>query len=307
MRRLRFGLLSSVTLTLVLALSGCGAPNGPNGQESGPQPTVAPTITLLPTATSESIYDYPITPIPGCSETPTLTQPAYVTIGGLSVSVPLRFITSSGALMPNGEPIAPYQVPVSASDSEVGAFHPNPPVNPQLAQSGYVIQVCNRSRATHTLKGIRVQVASFTARPGIITSWSLCGPQEEGPYNPAQQAYLTNCGGGGFGGSILSATFSSDGPGASAPVASKSWPVTIPAGQGVPFLIDLTGLGRQGMYTLSFAATADGASGSITSGDGSFLNAPNAIIWSGAACATPTMQGKFGANPQDAYYVCPPA
>ncbi len=74
------------------------------------------------------------------------------------------------------------------------------------------------------------------------------------------------------------------------------------------FLIAVNGLTSQGTYTLSFGVGVDGAAPTaVAPGDGAFLIAPKAVVWTGTACQTSAMKAQIPAASQDTYYVCPPA
>ncbi len=300
-RRLSFGSIGAAALTLVMVLSGCGAAvaGGQGAVEN--VATAAPTSTPFPTATEDTAAS--VVQSPGCPPLSTPTQPAYVAVGALSVSIPQRLDSYPSALMPNNAPSAPYQVPLTASELQVGAFHPNPPVNPQLA-SGYVIQICDRTGAAHALTGMSVRIASFTPRGGAVTAWHIC---QDGPYDAATRQTTPGCG-GGFAGARLTATLSSDSAGASASVTGAAWPVTIGPNQSIVIAVAVNGLSAQGVYTLSFGVSVDGAAPvALAPSDGSFLMAPSATVWTGTACETSAMLAQIPASSQDAYYVCPPA
>lgn len=74
---------------------------------------------------------------------------------------------------------------------QVGAFHPNPPVNPSLA-TGYAIQVCNPTSAAHTVRNIRVNIAGVIPSSGPVIVWHLC---QDGPSNAATKQTTGGCGG----------------------------------------------------------------------------------------------------------------
>lgn len=301
-RRLALGSIGIAALTLGVIFSGCGAATttGGHGVVEG---AATATATPLPTETLPPITGI-ITEWPGCPRLlPMPNQPNYVAVGGLEVSVPQRWGDYPSELMPNNEPNAPYKVPLTMSDQQVGAFHPNPPVNPQL-EPGYFFQICNKTSASHSLTNMSVRIASFSAHSGPVTVWHIC---ENGPFDPATKQTTPGCGGGSIG-SRLTASLLNDSPGASAPVTGTAWPVTISPNKAIVLAVALNGLTAQGTYTLSFGISVDGAAPrQVTPSDGAFLMAPSAIVWTGTACQTPAMQAQIPASSQDAYYVCPPA
>ncbi len=309
MRHVRYrtlGLMCVAALTLGMILSGCGASTTATvGQKAAASTaTTAATDTPFPTAPTAPI-DQIITMWPGCPPLPNPTQPKYVAVGDLDVSIPQRLDDSSiSALMPNNAPYAPYKVSLTPNEALwVGAFHPNPPVNPELA-SGYVFQFCNKTSASHTLTSMRVNIASFSASSGPVTVWHIC---QGGPYDAATKQTTPGCGSSGFAGAQLTATLLSDSTGASASVTGTTWPVTIGPNQAITIVVAVNGLTSQGAYALKFGVSVDGASPwQMTPSDGAFLMAPSAIVWTGIACLTPAMQARIPATTQDTYYVCPP-
>ncbi len=294
-RRLFLGSLCMAALTLSMALSGCGTTTGQGAAASA---TMETTSTPFPTATTSDMTA--ITQWAGCPTTPdTSTQPQHAAVGALEVTVPQFVSAYPSELMPNNEPNAPYQIAASA----VSGYAPNPPVNPQLA-TGYSIQICNKTSASHALTNMSVRIASFTPRSGPVTVWHIC---QDSPYDAATKYSSGGCG-GGFSGDRLSATLPHDSAGASAPVTGTTWPVTIGPNKSISLAIAVSGLTTQGMYALSFGISVDGAApATIPPSDGSFLIAPSASIWTGTACETPAMQAQIPATSQDTYYVCPPA
>jgi hypothetical protein len=313
-RRLTFGAIGVAAFTLGVILGGCGAtPTTTAGRRTAASTvTVAATDTPLPTATTSP----DTVEAPGCP--PVVlgpVAPQYGTVDGLNVSIPQRWTSLDfpDELMPNGEPAAPYQVPLTAREAQnVGAFHPNPPVNPSLA-TGYALQVCNQTDAAHTVTSLVVAIASFTPSSGPVTVWHLC---QDGPYDAATQQTTPGCGGAFGGVDLLAATLPRDTTGASAAaVANPQYhssgpnpPIAIDPNTSIVFLIAVNGLTSQGTYALGFSLSIDGAPpATLTPSDGPFLIAPAAIVWTGTACQTPGMQAQIPAASQDTYYVCPPA
>ena len=319
-RRLSLGSLSVAALTLGLilsSLSGCGAASVT--ALGGPGATAAAEAS---TATAVASSSYP-TPTAGPADPTTLeqagcsplklwgSQPRYATVGALRVSIPQMYtpLNYPEELMPNNEPNAPYQVPLTSADANNDVpFHPNPPVNPSL-DVGYVVQVCNQTSASHAITALSVKIASFTPSSGPVTVWHLCG---DGPYDPATKQSTPGCGGGVGGVAMMAATLPSDTTGASAPSMGNpqrggpNLPITLPPNQSLTFLIAVNGLTAQGTYALTFGLRVDGAAPTTMSpSDGSFFIAPSPTIWTGTACQSPAMQAKIPTS-KDAYYVCPP-
>jgi hypothetical protein len=256
-----------------------------------------------------------------------LSQPRYVAVGGLNVSVPVRLpghdypstlmpstlmpstlmpsTLMPSTLMPSNAPNAPYQIPASA----VNNYAPNPPVNPSLS-TGYALQVCNQTSAAHTITSLSVTIASFTPSNGPVAVWHLC---QDGPYDAATKQTTGGCG-GSLGGDFLAAALPSDSTGASAPVMANAQlhsggppPIVIGPNESMAFLIAVNGLTSQGTYTLNFGVGVDGgAPTQLAPSDGAFLIAPSAVVWTGTACQTSAMQTHIPPSSQDTYYVCPP-
>ncbi len=315
-RRLALNSISVVALTLGMLLSGCGAtPTTPVGQGA----TAANTATAV--APNTPFPTAPMAPataasfeVAGCPPVAWPVQPQYGAVDGLRVSIPQRWTTLDfpEALMPNTLPSAPYQVPLTASEAQqVGAFHPNPPVNPSLA-TGYYLQVCNQTSAAHTITSLGVSITSFTPSSGPVTVWRLC---QDGPYDAATRHTTPVCGGGFGQVDWLAATLPGDSAGASALATTNTQahanganpPVVIPPNESIGFLIAVDGLTSQGTYTLGFGISVDGAAQTtLTPSDGAFFIAPSAIVWTGTACESSVMQAHIPASSQDSYYVCPP-
>jgi hypothetical protein len=217
------------------------------------------------------------------------------------------------ALMPNNLPNAPYQVPLTKSQAEqAGTFHPDPPVNPSLA-TGYAIQLCNQTGASHTLTSLGVTIANFTPSSGPVNVWHLCG---DGPYDSATKQTTPGCGGGIGEVVFMAATLLEDRSGDTAAAAANAkmgvgganLPIAIGPNQSVIVLVAVNGLTSQGTYTLSFGVGVDGAPAtSVAPSDGSFLIAPAAAVWTGTDCQSPAMLAQIPAASQDTYYVCSPA
>ncbi len=300
-RSVALGSIGVAALTLGILLSGCGASRTTT---VGRIATVAATDTPLPTETTSPAA----VELAGCPPVPdTPTQPQSVAVGALNVSVPERVFDWPSELMPNNEPNAPYQIAASA----VNNYAPNPPINPSLL-TGYELQVCNRTSASHTVTSLSVIIARFTPSSGPVTVWHIC----DGPYDAATKRTTGGCGGALGPSDFLAATLPSDSAGASAPTTANARsqrngpnpPIAIDPNESIVFVVAVNGLTSQGTYALSFGISIDGAAPTtLTPSDGSFLMAPSAIVWTGTACQTPAMQAQIPAATQDTYYVCPPA
>jgi hypothetical protein len=310
-RRRSLGVIG-VALTLGMFLSSCGGVRTTTGGRVAAASTATATDTPLPTATtSAATVESAGCPPIGLGP----VQPQYAMVDGLNISIPQRWtaLDYPAALMPNNEPNAPYQVPLTASEAQqVGAFHPNPPVNPSLA-TGYALQVCNQTSAAHTLTSLSVSIASFTPSSGPVTIWHLC---QDGPYDAATQQTTGGCGGASGDVDWLAATLPNDSTGATAPAIANAQvhsngpnlPFAIGPNESIVFLVAVNGLTSQGTYTLSFGVSVDGAAPTpLTPSDGPFLIAPSATVWTGTACQTAAMQAHIPPSSQDTYYVCPPA
>ncbi len=311
MRHMRYRMLGSIcaaALALGMVLSGCGVTTttGVGGGVIRNTPTPWPTTAA--TATASTASSGPIPEFDGCPPVQFPTQPQYVRVGALNISVPKRLAGSPNALMPSNAPKAPYKIAASA----VNNYAPNPPVNPVLS-SGYLFQICNTTGASHTLTSIRATIASFTASSGAVTVWHICAG---GPYNAATKQTTIGCGGGAGAFDWLEVNLSNNRTGASATAivnsdatnfAGVNLPASIGPNKYIQVLITVKGLTSQGTYALTFDVSVDGtAPKTLTPSDGPFLIAPSASIWTGTACQTPAMQAQIPASSQDAYYVCPP-
>lgn len=312
-RRLSLGSIGMAALMLGVILSGCGASSITTVRQGAAVSTATATADIpFPTATT----DPALVEMPGCPPVELgPVQSQYITVGGLKVSIPHRYtpLDYPEELMPNSEPNAPYRVPLTASEAEqAGAFHPNPPVNPSLS-TGYVLQVCNQTGASHTVTSLSIHIASFTPSSGPITVWHIC---QDGPYDAATKQTTPGCGGAAGEVDWLAATLPSDRTGATASATTNAQlhssgpnlPIALGPNKSIVFLIAVNGLTSQGMYTLGFGISVDGAAPTkLAPSDGAFLMAPSATVWTGTACQTPAMQTHIPAASQDTYYVCPPA
>ncbi|HZC07912.1 MAG TPA: hypothetical protein VE338_19910 [Ktedonobacterales bacterium] len=327
MRRLTLGSLSVAALTLgviLSMLSGCGAPSDIAAGRPADSQARATAAAEARTATAVASTSYPMaTPAPvdpaileqpGCLPLDLWgSQPQYETVGGLRVTIP-QFYTPLNypeEMMPNNAPNAPYQVPLTSDVFNNRApFHPNPPVNPSL-DTGYVVQVCNQTSASHIITALSVNIAHFTPSNGPVTVWHLC---QDGPYDAATHGTASGCGGAVGEVAMLAATLPTDATGASAQSVGNAQrsgpnlPITLPKGQSLELLITVNGLTAQGMYALTFSFSVDNAAPTtMTPSDGSFFIAPSPAIWTGTACQSSAMQAKIAATSKDTYYVCPPA
>lgn len=318
-RRLSLGSIGVAALALGMILSGCGGAT--IGQGTATSTATAAALASAAAAASTAAAG---TPFPTATTDPAMVevagcpsvglgpvQPRYSSVGGLKVSIPHRYtpLDYPSELMPNNAPNAPYKVPLTANETQAGAFHPNPPVNPSLA-TGYALQVCNQTSAAHTVTSLSVTIASFTPSSGPVTVWHLC---QDGPYNAATKQTTGGCGGAAGGVDWLAATLSNNRTGATGPVTANAQgqsanpPFAIGPNKSVVFLIAVKGLTSQGTYTLSFGVSIDGAApATLAPSDGAFLIAPAATVWTGTACQTPAMLAHIPAASQDTYYVCPP-
>jgi hypothetical protein len=307
-------MMGMAVLTLVLVLSGCGTTSAV-GRKTAAVSTATPTIA--PTATNQPYATVPISPQsieqPGCprvGDWSVSTQ--YDVVNGLKVSIPQRWasLDYQSELIPNNLPAAPYKVPLTATQAQdISTFHPNPPVNPSL-DTGYAVEVCNVTSASHTVFNLSAIIASFTPGSGPVADWHLC---QGGPYDAATKYITPGCGGSAGIVDWLTATLTSDRTSASAPVTANANgggptpPFAIDPNQSIVFLIAVDGLTSQGTYTLGFSISIDGATPTtLAPSDGSFLIAPAAVVWTGTACQTPAMLAQIPPADQDTYYVCPP-
>ncbi|HET9109642.1 MAG TPA: hypothetical protein VFN78_02340 [Ktedonobacterales bacterium] len=324
-RRLSLGSMSVAALALgviLTILSGCGATSVTANTALGdPSATAAAEAS---TATAVAINSAP-TPTLAPADPATLEQtgctpldlwgshPQYETVGALRVSIPQIYtpLNYPEEMMPNNLPNAPYQVPLTSDVGNNGVpFHPNPPVNPSL-DTGYVVQVCNQTNASHTISALNVNIASFMPSSGPVAVWHLCG---DGPYDAATKGVTPGCGGAAGVVAMMAATLPSDTTGASAPSKGNplrggpNLPISLPPNQSLTFLIAVNGLTVQGSYALTFGVSVDDAAPTtVTPSDGSFFIAPSAAVWTGTACQSAAMQAKIPATTHDTYYVCPPA
>lgn len=302
-RKRTLGTLAVAALTLGLALSGCGARSisqvGLAATRSTPTVTPSPTPAAIFTPSLMPIV-WPIPKFPGCTDSGNSpVQQRFTSVGALKLSLPMRELDHPSELMPSDAPNGPYKLAASA----VTNYQPNPPVNPSV--SAYMVEVCNETSAAHTLTGLNVTITSFSASSGPINVWHICG---DGPYDAATGNTTPGCGGAIGGSAVVAVTLPRDSTGASAPITGLSWPVSIDPGKSVVLDIRVQGLTSHGTYALSFDVGADGAAPvTVAAGDGSFLMAPSATIWTGTACQTPAMQAQIPPASQDTYYVCPPA
>ncbi len=236
-------------------------------------------------------------------------------VSGLKVSIPQRWTSLDfpSELILYDASNAPYKVPLTATEAQqVGAFHPNPPVNPSLA-TGYSIQVCNQTSAAHTIASISVNIAGFIPSSGPVAVWHLC---QDGPYDAATKQTTGGCGGAAGQVDWLAVNLPSNSTGAYATAVANSQvnsggpnlPLTLAPNKSIVFLVAVHGLITQGTYTLSFGLGVDHwVPVALEPSDGSFFIAPSAKVWTGTACQTPAMQALIPASSQDVYYVCPPA
>ena len=305
-------------LMLGLIFSSCSGTSASTAEHG----VAASTATAVSTATNDPLPP-PATPDPasleqkGCPAVALGPVPVqYGTVDGLKVSIPRRDSSDDfpSELMPNNESNAPHRVPLTVAETaQVGAFRPNPPVNPSLA-TGYGLQVCNQTTATHTITKLSVNIAGFTPSSGPVTIWHIC---QDGPYDTATRMTTPGCGGDGHAFvDIMEATLPAARTGATAPVlaatvgtapfqsSGTNLPITLRPNESLLFLIAVNGLTSQGTYALSFGVSIDGAPPTaVAPSDGPFLIAPAAIVWTGTACQTPAMQALI---PPDTFYVCPP-
>jgi len=301
-RRLSLGSIGVAALTLGVILGGCG---GTATSRMG-QGAAANTPTPRPAATATT-SSAAIPAVAGCPPVGfTPTQPRYVALGALNVSIPARVQDYPSELMPNNAPNAPYQIAASA----VNTYAPNPAVNPSLS-AGYFFQLCNGTAAPHTLTSLSVNIARFTPSGGSVNVWHIC---QDGPYDSATGQTTPGCGGAFGGVGFLAASLPSDSTGASAPATANpqyggvKLPASIGPNEAIGVVVAVNGLTSQGTYALSFGISVDGAAQTVvTPSDGPFLIAPSAIVWTGTACQTPAMQAHIPASSQDTHYVCPPA
>ncbi len=316
----------ALALGMILSiLSGCGATSntaagGQSGvgseataaAEASTATAIAVNSASLPTATIPP-EDPATLEQPGCQPLNLgSSQPQYDTVDGMQVSVPQLYtpLDYPEEMMPNNEPNAPYQVPLTASVAQQQIlFHPSPLVNPSLS-TGYVLQVCNQSSASHAITSLSVTIANFTPSSGAVTVWHLC---QDGPYDAATRQTTTGCGGAIGNVGMLAATLPSDTTGASAQSVANAQrggpnlPITLAPNTSLTFLVAVNGLTSQGTYSLSFGLSVDSAaSTSLTPSDGAFFIAPSPTVWTGTACQKPAMQAQIPATSQDTYYVCPP-
>lgn len=214
--------------------------------------------------------------------------------------------------MPNNEPDAPYQVPLTYSEAtQGGAWNPQPQVNPGLL---FEIQVCNQTSTAHTLTSLGATIDTFVPSSGQITVWHICG---EGPYDPKTRFTTTGCGGGlgGPGVEMLDVAFTHDIAGATASATPNpdfggpGLPYAIPPHQSLLLYVQAQGLNNQGTYTVSLRFGVDGATPHmLTPSDGAFIIAPSAIVWTGTTCMnSAAMLAKIPTSGQDTYWVCPPS
>jgi hypothetical protein len=310
--RLALGSIGAAALVLSTLLSGCG---GAAAKTTGLVATRSTATTMARTPTpSPNVPSLGNGGAQGCPAVVVGPDPLqFTTVDGVNVSVPQRWTSLDfpEVLLPNNLPSAPYQVSLTANETQLpGAYLPTPHVNPSL-NMGYVLQVCNLSSASHSVTSLTVTIASMTPSSGPVAVWHVCA---DGPYDAATQQTTTGCGGAYGGVDILPVTLPNDNAGASAPAqagdqrGSTNLPLVLDPNVSMSFLVPIKGLTQQGTYALSFGLGIDGAAATqLAPRDGSFLIAPSPTVWTGTACESPAMQVQIPATSTDTYYVCPPS
>ena len=310
--RLSLGTISVTVLTLGMVLSGCGTSRTTGAGRVTAKSTATPTATLMPFPTESpptpSLTDLELSGCPKLAVAYMPSAPQYNMVGALKISVPQRTRDYPSESLPGNIPNAPYQIPASA----VNSYAPSPPVNPRLSSaSGYIIQVCNQTSASHTLTSLSVNIASFSPSSGPTSVWHVC---QDGPYDAAIKQTIGGCGGGMGGAAFLTATLPGDRAGASAAATTTTQyggpnlPIRLDPNKSLVIVVGVGGLTSQGTYALSFSISADGAAPvTLNPSDGAFLMAPSATVWTGTACQTPAMRAQIPAATQDTFYVCPPS
>lgn len=289
---------------LSAALVGCGTPSPTPPTAGAVHPAKATaTVAATPLPTAQ--------PNAACQFESQGGTPAVVQLSdGMQVSLPAPALQYPSAPLPAALPDSPYQVPANVYG---GNYAPSSPVNPVLEDgSGYVIEVCNPTQASHQVTAMSATISSFQpASGGTANIWNQCNPMFDAS---TQQLYGGGCGGGMLADEYLHAQFASVAPGAtarailstSANMPSEPLPVTINPNGILVIDLGIGGLSKDGTYQLTFGIAADGAAPATLS-----ANAPpfeilqQARTWKGQNCQSAAAQIPHAS--QQTLYICPPA
>lgn len=293
---------------LCLLLVACGTSGA---QTAGASTTATATVTSQPTATLAPQIATPPTSGPCAdfaSHPPSGGQ--FVQIGDLIVTPPGFGIDYPAKMVPAGTPLKPLQL---VSQQPGDNFTSSPPTNPSMRDSGggYAFAMCNTSQSqSHTINGVTVAIAAFTAHSGQLNSWQFC----DGNYSRAHGAFYGGCGGGIAFDEALHATFApSATTGASATATqvgtsggAQPLPVTLAPGKTLDIVIGLTVPTAPGQYAFAFSLSQDGAAPSLVGTAQPTLFAPIAHKWTGQACTDPAMLAQIPtATDPVTYWICP--
>jgi hypothetical protein len=288
----------------LLAIAGCGGTTTVVVTSKTPPPTTTPTVPPVPTVDPALIS---LCFGPG-------VDPA--TVGEVDK---VLFLAAIGPLgyptvrLPPGTPEKPYKLSGTPDNNFTGSFVSGVSVDPFGKSAPYksslYLQLCNTSSvSTYTLQGISVKLASFTPLTGTVDAWTPT-PCDTTYYQnaPAKVIEEGGCGGAFVDDLSATATFSSatsgtvvtatpTGSHGSLPMADVTGPLTAD--------IALTLPATAGTYAFAIGVQLDGITSSFASSGAGDLYAPISVLWSGQACADPTMSSKIPASPV-ANYICP--
>jgi hypothetical protein len=303
-----------------MLLVGCGSPaatqstvRSSNTATAVPPPTPTATQAATPLPTAD-----PAQAAAACRWNQGLSSGA-VHVGDLFISRISLGLANPDVMLPDGTPLKPLQVQTAISSNAwaSGSFTPPPAmVNPALKEQlgSFDISICNGSPTqSHVVQGTSIRIDTQTPYSGQLNVWKSCTVA----YSRQQPGGAGGCGGGYAGEEYLHATFASGATAGAVAAAVQTnvgavpgnhgpLPVTLAHGSTLELSTGLTLPSAPAMYTFSLGITVDGATSIWLPVSGSMLFAPVAHVWSGVACAAPTMQSQIPAatNPPS-YYICP--
>lgn len=306
---------------VVLLIGGFYALSQRRSGGTGGHPTATATHTALPTTTSTTTST---TTVPlasadqaaACRFQPSASQPAFDLGNGLIVTPSLGGLAYPAFQLPEGTPLAPFEV--SGDPSSSGQFLPAL-VNPNLRDSGLSLVVCNIGQQPVTLEGVSVSIISFTHYASQLNSWYPCDGMYSGP-----NKITSGCGGGEPNDEVVSATFAAhDGAGTVVKAVEKtasatygSMPFTLPVRKpqsgisGIVLIkIQVVPPATPGEYVFGLGLVTQNRETALVpavSARTPILLAPVAHKWDGQACQAPNMASQIPpeTNPPT-YYICP--
>lgn len=301
-------ILMSIVVTAVV-LAGC-APTSSSAAHTGTSASSMPISTV-----TEATFNA------ACQHAG--TSPAFAPVYHLGdMLIRTGYFGNGSRKLAGDTPHQPLQLPDPSDTAAMAERFPVEPVVNPINGGGFALTLCNASPSqSHEIEGVKLRVNQFAAYSGPVQTWNTC----DGYYTRSAPQGIVSAG--------CSVTFQWDermrvGLAANAAAGTEetvTWvsagtqptdssrttpygplPATIPPGQSMVVFLQSNLPVAAGTYGFAVAPIVDHHPLPFALIGAPALFSPGGLKWTGAACATASMQRQIPqATTPPSYYICP--